>query len=105
MFGDTVDRNEQFVHSGNDGNLGTFARGAQAQVIRTEPRIEAYADQDGHPKGASEAGVTEWNSGFAGISLLPGLMKPRNSADITRECRSAAEPSRIACLGDYSGGG
>jgi DNA-binding phage protein len=39
MFGDTVDRNEQFVHSGNDGNLGTFARGAQArsQGLRRMP--------------------------------------------------------------------
>ena len=30
MFGDTVDRKEQFVHSGNDGDLGTFARAAEA---------------------------------------------------------------------------
>ncbi len=44
-------------------------------------------------------------AGFAGISLLPGLMKPRNSADIACEGSSAAELCRIACLGDYSGGG
>ena len=32
-------------------------------------------------------------------------MKPRNSADITCESRSASELSWIASLGDYSGGG
>ena len=30
MFGNTVDRSEQFVHSGNDGDLGTFAGAAEA---------------------------------------------------------------------------
>jgi pimeloyl-ACP methyl ester carboxylesterase len=30
MLGDAVNRSEKFVHSGNDGDLGTFARAAEA---------------------------------------------------------------------------
>ena len=60
MLGHAVDGEQQFVHAGDQGDLGQLAAGAQPLVVRTQPWVAAHGGRGWASTGRRAAGRCRW---------------------------------------------
>jgi hypothetical protein len=105
VLGDAVDDEQQFVHAGDQGDLGQLAGGEQPLVVRAQPGIAAHRAQCWHPHGGAQLGVADGGDGAADRLPFARLFEGGDGADISGERAAAAEVGGVADGGDDAGRG
>ena len=76
VLGDAVDGEQQFVHAGDQGDLGQLAAGEQPLVVRSQPGVAAYRAECWHPQGGAQLGVADGGDGAARVVCrLPDCLR------------------------------